>query len=105
MKAIENSFENYQRFVNEFSDAAKGVFGSGWAWLSKDKDNKLFVSATPNQDNPLMTNIVEKNGTPILCIDVWEHAYYLKYKNKRTEYIENFFNVINWNAVTKLYLS
>jgi len=84
---------------DRFSKAAATRFGSGWAWLCKGADDKLFVSSTPNQDNPLMANIVEQTGTPLLGIDVWEHAYYLNYQNKRGDYINNFFNVIDWDAV------
>ncbi len=97
--AIDASFGSFDNFATQFKDAAKTQFGSGWAWLVKQADGKLAVSGTPNQDNPLMTNIVDVTGTPILGIDVWEHAYYLYYKNKRADYINNFFNVINWKVV------
>lgn len=97
--AIDAAFGSYDSFKETFSKAAATRFGSGWAWLSVGSDGKLFVSSTPNQDNPLMAGIVAENGTPVLGIDVWEHAYYLKYQNKRTEYIDNFFNLINWEAV------
>ncbi|WP_395633886.1 superoxide dismutase, partial [Flavobacterium sp.] len=83
--------------------AAEKQFGSGWAWLVVDKAGKLSVTATANQDNPLMPNQVVK-GTPILCLDVWEHAYYLDYQYKRKKYIEGFFKVINWKKVTDRYL-
>jgi Fe-Mn family superoxide dismutase len=79
------------------------VFGSGWTWLSVDSNGKLFISNTANQDNPLMKNIVSKTGTPILGIDVWEHAYYLKHQNKRKDYLISFFNVVRWDRVTALY--
>jgi hypothetical protein len=82
--------------------AATTRFGSGWAWLSVDKDKKLVVSSTPNQDNPLM-DVAESKGTPILGIDVWEHAYYLKYQNKRADYLTAIWNVINWNEVSNNY--
>lgn len=98
-EAINGSFGDYDTFKEQFSNAAATRFGSGWAWLSKGADGKLFVSSTPNQDNPAMTNIAEQPGSPILGIDVWEHAYYLNYQNRRKEYIGNFFNVINWEAV------
>lgn len=101
--AIEDSFGSFDEFQNEFSDAAGGQFGSGWAWLCVNNGG-LEVCSTPNQDNPLMD--VKSNGcggTPILGIDVWEHAYYLNYQNKRPDYIEAFFNVIDWNEVSKRY--
>ena len=97
--AINAAFGSFDKFKEEFHGAAKTVFGSGWAWLCKDDDGKVFITSTPNQDNPLMTNLVEKAGTPILGIDVWEHAYYLKYQNLRGDYINNFFNVVNWDTV------
>ena len=102
MKIIEKDFGLFEVFKNEFEVAAKGQFGSGWAWLSVDKDGKLFVSSTPNQDNPLM-DIVEKRGTPILCLDVWEHAYYLHYQNKRGDYVGNFWKVVDWKVVESKY--
>ena len=100
--ALEKSFGSMEKFKEEFANAAKKQFGSGWAWLVADKEGKVFVSATPNQDNPLM-DVVEKKGTPLLCIDVWEHAYYLHYQNRRAEYVDNFWNVVNWNTVNKRY--
>ncbi|MFC2137193.1 superoxide dismutase [Bacteroidota bacterium] len=96
--AINRDFGSFEKFKEEFSNAAATRFGSGWAWLIKTND-KLVVSSTPNQDNPLM-NVADVKGTPILGIDVWEHAYYLKYQNRRPEYISAFWNVINWNEVT-----
>ncbi len=101
-KAIERDFGSFGKFKEEFSSAAGGRFGSGWAWLCVDGDDKLFISSTPNQDNPLM-DVVDVNGTPILGLDVWEHAYYLNYQNRRPDYISAFFNVINWDEVTKRY--
>ena len=98
-EAINSAFGSYEAFTEQFFTAAKTRFGSGWAWLSVDANNNLFVSSTPNQDNPLMTNIVEQNGTPILGIDVWEHAYYLNYQNKRGAYINSFMEIINWDTV------
>jgi Fe-Mn family superoxide dismutase len=100
--AINTAFGSFDEFKKEFSNAATTRFGSGWAWLSVDSHGKLFVSSTANQDNPLM-DVVEKQGVPILAIDVWEHAYYLKYQNKRPDYIDAFFNVINWEEVNKRY--
>lgn len=97
--AINATFGSFDQFKEAFSKAAKTRFGSGWAWLSKGADGKLMVSSTANQDNPLMTNIVKENGTPILGLDVWEHAYYLNYQNRRGDYVSNFFNVVNWNEV------
>ena len=101
-KAIDRDFGSFTAFREAFSNAAKTVFGSGWAWLCVDKNDKLFVCSTPNQDNPLM-DINSFEGTPILGLDVWEHAYYLNYQNRRPDYIEAFFNVINWNKVTQRY--
>lgn len=101
--AINSGFGSYQDLQTQFSDAAKGVFGSGWAWLCADANGGLFVTSTPNQDNPMMTKLVERSGTPILGIDVWEHAYYLKYQNRRGDYVGNFFNIINWDAVAENY--
>lgn len=98
--AIEKDFGSVDKFKEEFASAAKKQFGSGWAWLVLGKDGKLFVSSTPNQDNPLM-DVADKKGTPLLCIDVWEHAYYLKYQNLRADYVDNFWNVVNWDAVGK----
>lgn len=96
--AIEKDFGSVEAFKTEFESAAKSRFGSGWAWLSVGEEGKLFVSSTPNQDNPLM-DVAEKRGTPLLGLDVWEHAYYLKYQNKRPDYVANFWNVINWEVV------
>jgi Fe-Mn family superoxide dismutase len=96
--AIEKDFGTFDAFKETFGKAAKTRFGSGWAWLSVDKNGKLFVSSTPNQDNPLM-DVVEEKGTPLLCLDVWEHAYYLHYQNRRPEYVDNFWNIVNWNVV------
>lgn len=98
--AIIKSFGAMEDFKKLFLDAGKTRFGSGWAWLSINDKGELFVSSTPNQDNPLM-DVAEKKGTPILGMDVWEHAYYLKYQNKRPDYTEAFWSVINWDAVSK----
>jgi len=105
MDAIESNFTSFQNFKTQFSDAGKNRFGSGWAWLYADKNNKLQIGSTPNQDNPLMNLPTGKAGTsdvkgfPMLGLDVWEHAYYLKYQNKRADYIENWWNVVNWDFV------
>jgi superoxide dismutase, Fe-Mn family len=96
--AINGAFGSFENFKKEFSNAGATRFGSGWAWLSVDASKNLFVSSTPNQDNPMM-DIAEKKGTPILCMDVWEHAYYLHYQNRRPDYMAAFYNVINWEEV------
>ena len=96
---INSDFGSIDAFNTEFTKKASEVFGSGWAWLCIDKHNKLFISNTANQDNPLMKKIVDKTGTPILGIDVWEHAYYLKYQNERKKYLASFMSVINWDVV------
>jgi Fe-Mn family superoxide dismutase len=102
LEAIKASFGSTENLVKSLKDAAMGRFGSGWAWLSQGADGKLFVSSTPNQDNPLMKKLVDKPGTPILGIDVWEHAYYLNYQNKRVDYVNAFFEVVNWRVVESL---
>ena len=102
LKAINDTFGSFDKFKTEFENAAKTQFGSGWAWLAVDASGKLFVSQTPNQDNPLM-DVAAKRGQPILGLDVWEHAYYLKYQNRRPEYVANFWNVVNWKKVAELY--
>ena len=98
--AIDRDFGSFDAFKDEFSNAAATRFGSGWAWLVKQSGGKLVVSSTPNQDNPLM-DIAEVKGTPILGLDVWEHAYYLHYQNRRPDYIGAFWNVVNWSEVAK----
>jgi Fe-Mn family superoxide dismutase len=100
MNAIQKDFGSFDAFKEQFNNAAATRFGSGWAWLVKQDAGNLVVTSTPNQDNPLM-DIAEVKGTPILGLDVWEHAYYLKYQNKRPEYIDAFWNVINWDEVAK----
>ena len=99
--AIDAAFGSFDKFKEEFSDAAASRFGSGWAWLIV-AGGKLQVTSTPNQDNPLM-DVAEVKGTPILGLDVWEHAYYLKYQNKRPDYIAAFWNVVNWDTVAERY--
>lgn len=100
--AINSAFGSFADFKTKFSEAGTTRFGSGWAWLSVGADKKLVISSTPNQDSPLM-DIAEVKGTPVLGMDVWEHAYYLKYQNRRPDYIAAFWNVVNWNHVTELY--
>jgi len=101
-QAIEKEFGSLDSFKQKFADAAKTRFGSGWAWLIVDNQGKLKVTSTPNQDNPLM-DVAEEKGIPILGLDVWEHAYYLKYQNKRADYVDNFWNVVNWQTVNDRY--
>jgi Fe-Mn family superoxide dismutase len=97
-EAIDSAFGSFDAFKEAFAKAGVGRFGSGWAWLVK-KDGKLAITSTPNQDNPLM----DGSGTPLLGLDVWEHAYYLKYQNKRPDYIAAWWNVVNWSAVAELF--
>jgi len=100
LTALNATFGSFADFKSQFSTAAATRFGSGWAWLIKKADGSLVVNSTPNQDNPLM-DIAEVKGNPLLAIDVWEHAYYLKYQNRRPEYIDAFWNVVNWQEVAK----
>ncbi|MGV4438458.1 superoxide dismutase [Ornithobacterium rhinotracheale] len=100
-EAIKEKFGSFEKFKEEFSTKAKTQFGSGWAWLCVYKGGKVDVCSTANQDNPLMPNGC--GGTPILGLDVWEHAYYLKYQNKRPDYVAAFWNVVNWDKVEELY--
>jgi len=95
---IIKTFGSVDEFKKQFSEAGKTRFGSGWAWLSVNEKGELFISSTPNQDNPLM-DVADKKGTPLLALDVWEHAYYLKYQNRRPDYIDAFWSVVNWNVV------
>ena len=94
-EAINEAFGSFADFKTQFAAAGTTRFGSGWAWLSVDAEGKLFISSTPNQDNPLM-DVAEQKGTPILGLDVWEHAYYLHYQNRRPDYIAAFFSVVDW---------
>lgn len=97
-KAIDEAFGSFDNFFAEFKKAALGRFGSGWAWLAKDENNKLVVTSTPNQDTVLADKL-----TPILALDVWEHAYYLNYQNRRADYVERWFEVVNWELVEELF--
>ena len=99
LDAVKESFESFEKFQEAFTKAALTRFGSGWAWLIL-QNNKLVISSTPNQDNPLM-DVAEVQGTPILGIDVWEHAYYLNYQNRRPDYVKAFWNLINWDEVAR----
>lgn len=103
-KAIESDLGGFDKFKTDFNQAGATRFGSGWAWLCVKPDDKLAICSTPNQDNPLMDVVNDCKGTPILGMDVWEHAYYLNYQNRRPDYMTAFFNVINWNKVNELYL-
>jgi len=102
LKALEKTFGSFEEFKKKFSAAAVTQFGSGWAWLVWS-DGKLVVTKTPNQDNPLM-DISKVQGIPLMNIDVWEHAYYLNYQNRRTDYIDAFWNVVNWTFVEEKFL-
>lgn len=101
--AIDSELGGFDAFKEAFANAGATRFGSGWAWLIVKADGKLAVTSTPNQDNPLMKGVAEAEGTPLLGLDVWEHAYYLKYQNKRPDYIKAFWNVVNWAAVEENY--
>lgn len=102
--AINSAFGTFDEFKTKFAAAATGRFGSGWAWLIKDASGKLAISSTPNQDNPLM-DVAEAKGTPIIGLDVWEHAYYLHYQNRRADYITAWWNVVNWNEAARRFAS
>ena len=101
-EAIDSNFDSFENFKESFKKSAATRFGSGWAWLCVQENGKLEICSTPNQDNPLMP--IGCGGNPILCIDVWEHAYYLNYQNRRPDYLEAFFNIINWEEVIKKFL-
>ena len=101
LEALTSSYGSFENFKTKFTEAATKIFGSGWTWLVINNE-KFEIGTTPNQDNPIM-DVSEFKGKPIMCLDVWEHAYYLKYQNKRIEYINNWWNVVNWEEVSKLY--
>lgn len=103
-KAITAKFGSYSAFKDEFKKASIGRFGSGWAWLIVKADGEIAIVSSPNQDNPLM-DIAETKGTPVIGLDVWEHAYYLKYQNKRPDYIDAYWNVVDWKAADALYVA
>ena len=103
LQVINSKFGSFDAFKTQFSQAAATRFGSGWAWLCKLEDGSLEICSTPNQDNPLMPDAQSCGGTPILGLDVWEHAYYLNYQNRRPDYVSAFFNIINWQEVENLY--
>ena len=102
-QAIDDSFGGFDALKTEFNKAGAGRFGSGWVWVIIGSDGKLAVVSTPNQDNPLMSGIVETTGFPVFGNDVWEHAYYLKYQNRRPEYLEAWWNVVNWDKINERY--
>ncbi len=99
---IESDFGSFDQFKEDFKATATGHFGSGWAWLCVGKDGKLFTMSTLNQDNPIM-DVVDTDATPILGLDMWEHAFYLKYQNRKPEYVDAFWNVVNWDEVGRLF--
>jgi len=101
--ALDAAFGSFEAFQEKFQTAAVSRFGSGWAWLSVKSDKTLGICSTPNQDNPLMVGVVECTGTPVLGVDVWEHAYYLNYQNRRPDYLKAWWNVVNWPAVHRRY--
>ena len=101
--AIEGQLGGFSKFKEDFANAGVTRFGSGWAWLTVTPGGTLAISSTPNQDSPLMKGVAETEGIPILGLDVWEHAYYLKYQNRRPDYIASFWNVVNWSKVGELY--
>lgn len=102
-EAINKAFGDYDKFKEAFKNSSLAVFGSGWTWLVVDQDKSLKIVNTPNQGNPITVDPDRASQTPILGIDVWEHAYYLKYQNRRPEYVDNFFQIINWAKVSELY--
>ena len=100
---MNESFGDFESFKAEFTQAALNRFGSGWAWLIKDDSGKLAVTSTPNQDSPLMEGLVNTTGSPIIGLDVWEHAYYLNYQNRRPDYIKAYWEIVDWNRALQLF--
>lgn len=103
-EAIQKTFGSFENLKDQFAAAGVNRFGSGWAWLIVQEDNSIAVTSSPNQDNPCMKGVVETEGKPVIGLDVWEHAYYLKYQNKRPDYIAAFWDVVDWEAANKNYL-
>ena len=103
LEAINDSFGDLDSLKSQFAQAALNRFGSGWAWLIKDSGGKLAVTSTPNQDSPLMEGVAESTGTPILGLDVWEHAYYLNYQNRRPDYVNAYWEIVDWNRAATLF--
>ncbi|HNT29566.1 MAG TPA: superoxide dismutase [bacterium] len=101
LAAVNKEFGSFAQFKEKFSEAGMKRFGSGWAWLSVKPDGSLCVCSSPNQDNPMMEGVAECSGKPVMGLDVWEHAYYLKYQNRRNEYVEAWWNVVNWEKVAE----
>ncbi len=104
-ESISSTFGNFDSMKDQFAKAALSRFGSGWAWLIQRSDGSLAISSTPNQDSPLMEGIADETGNPLIGLDVWEHAYYLNYQNRRPDYVAAFWNVINWNQVSSRFQS
>jgi Fe-Mn family superoxide dismutase len=103
-RIVERDFESFEKLTGEFSQAAGSLFGSGWVWLIADRSGKLKITSTVNHDNPVM-DVADTRGFPLLCLDVWEHAYYIKNKNRRSDYIHSFWQVVNWEVVSRRYRS
>jgi Fe-Mn family superoxide dismutase len=103
LEAINDSFGDLDSLKSQFGQAALNRFGSGWAWLIKDSSGKLIVTSTPNQDSPLMVGIAESTGAPILGLDVWEHAYYLNYQNRRPDYVNAYWEIVNWDRALQIF--